>query len=104
MTTTETKYDVDYFIKKFEAIPEENWTSGVFERSDGSRCALGHCGRLDGCDTPEANALDTLLSGDEYGGLTPWINDVLSDLHPQPTPKQRILAALRDIKAKQEAK
>jgi hypothetical protein len=36
-------YDVDYFIKKFEAIPEDKWIMGSFFFNSRS-CALGHCG------------------------------------------------------------
>jgi hypothetical protein len=47
------KYDVDYFIKKFEAIPSEKWCRGQimefdYEPKTGERiekfCMLGHCG------------------------------------------------------------
>lgn len=36
-------YDVDYFINKFEAIPEEMWCVGLWVDSEGRKCALGHC-------------------------------------------------------------
>ena len=39
----ETKYTVDYFIKTFEAIPENKWTTAYFVEDD-KRCAAGHCG------------------------------------------------------------
>lgn len=35
----ETIYNVDYFIKKFEAIPESSWGKINLDT-----CALGHCG------------------------------------------------------------
>jgi hypothetical protein len=38
-----TQYTRDYFIAKFEAIPEELWTTRVF-RDGGKCCAMGHCG------------------------------------------------------------
>lgn len=56
-----TQYTPQYFIDKFEAIPEENW------------CISS-------------------------------VNDGLDERYQQPTPKQRILAALRDIQKEQEAK
>lgn len=89
-------YDVDYFIAKFEAIPEEKWCKYCY--TDGDRhCALGHCGVSPGSGAgDEAMALYTIFSPLSVTA----IND--ADYHPytQPTPKQRILAALRDIKAK----
>jgi len=40
-----TIYDVDYFIQKFEAIPEEKWTAGMYYNSETEACCvLGHCG------------------------------------------------------------
>ncbi len=37
------KYTIDYFIKKFEAIPEELWCTGQLT-INGKHCALGHTG------------------------------------------------------------
>ena len=91
-------YDVDYFITKFEAIPEELWMIEYFEevQKDGriTRCALGHCGASDANYSEEAKTLNLLLN---Y--LVAGINDGANDRYQQPTPKQRILAALRDVKA-----
>lgn len=40
-----SKYTAEYFIAKFEKIPEENWVTGIFrEESTGRCCSLGHCG------------------------------------------------------------
>lgn len=89
-------YDCDYFIKKFEAIPEDNWWVGDF-RNMGNHCqfcALGHCGMTYHNSTKESDALDELF-GD---AVVPEINDGENPAYQQPTPKQRILAALYDIK------
>lgn len=92
-----------YFIEKFEAIPEEKWTVGEYE--DGGRCcALGHCGVRAGHPlTPEEDALTMLfLKADAENTLiVSRVNDGFDPRYPQPTPKQRILAALRDIAAKE---
>lgn len=100
-------YDVDYFIKKFSAIPENKWTTQfyniVIDGEKVSSCALGHCGASD----------DFLDMGNEADALwsivmentklsTHKINDGDCRQYQQPTPKQRILAALYDIKAKQQ--
>jgi len=38
-------YDANYFIVKFEAIPEGQWHTGDYVNKDDPRClcALGHC-------------------------------------------------------------
>lgn len=89
-------YDVDYFIEKFEAIPEESWCTEEFEK-DGACCAFGHCGTRDFKSTIEAIELAHLFSNldDIY---VVCVNDGSEPMYSQPTPKQRILAALHDIK------
>lgn len=85
------QYSIEYFIEKFEAIPEELWITGHYTDNDGRYCALGHCGlrtRMLICQ--ESDALQTLLPHTQY------INDDRHPSYKQPTPKQRILAALRD--------
>lgn len=105
-------YDVDYFINKFEAIPENKWTTGFF-KNNGKCCANGHCGIDESTEVQEgeeAHALAMLLMplrkdywqkflGDPVYEVTAVINDGGIDEYPQTTPKQRILAALYDIKA-----
>lgn len=90
------EYTVDYFIKKFEAIPEYFWQTDEFGVPGGPRCAYGHCGLSDESDPdepqpPEAAALEKIL-----GVYVACINDGQMHDYKQPTPKQRILAALRD--------
>ena len=96
------KYDVDYFINKFEAIPEEQWCTGAFslcdENENTQHCALGHCGYGVGTKTVEGEALISLFEPE----LLPMINDDRSIEYSQSTPKQRILAALYDIKKSKE--
>jgi hypothetical protein len=107
-------YDVDYFIKKFEAIPEELFCIGAFK--DGAkRCTNGHCGMLSEFEvTPELEQLKRLLAviplhekyvpceipdrEGSYSLRAACINDGRALEYQQPTPKQRILAALHDIK------
>jgi hypothetical protein len=110
--TTPTRpvgYDVDYFLKKFEAIPEARWTVDVYEKPDtGQFCALGHCGiNYNGVsNTPEAQAFRDLVEAYSQRHLPrdrcariASVNDGEDDRYDQPTPRQRILALLRDIKA-----
>jgi hypothetical protein len=37
------KYDSIYFLKKFDAIPDDKWTVGSYRNSMNQRCAVGHC-------------------------------------------------------------
>lgn len=97
------EYTVDYFIEKFEKIPETAWTCYVWENAEGSCCALGHCSvrRPEHMGNPEAAALLRIFGDGEEGYpnvLT--INDGRHDLYKQDTPKQRILVALKDIKTR----
>lgn len=92
-------YTVAYFIAKFEAIPEERWCVGSFYINYPSEqaCALGHCGaHYEATWDPEAQELDSLFSYRDKDVLD--INDGKDHRYPQPTPKQRILAALSDVK------
>lgn len=108
-------YSVDYFIEKFEAIPEDKWCVGSLH-SNGRSCALGHCGMTADPEvepfgimffnwSDEGMALTKLL---DKLGLKPWeINDYMPFMkdayrYIQKTPKQRILAALNDVKKMQD--
>lgn len=103
-----TIYDVDYFIRKFEAIPER-----LIGTSQPTGCAFGQCKTTiwsDGSQTEEGKALESLLikipnlvaaewsRWDAYDGTPARINNGDICQYQQPTPKQRILAALYDIK------
>lgn len=98
--------NVDYFIAKFEEIPDELWGTGAYQ-SGTRRCVLGHCGYRLSQDSPGPRTL--LISTPEgaalnehfcYHGLTTTgVNDGLDPRYRQPTPRARILAALRDIKS-----
>jgi hypothetical protein len=87
-------YDKAFFIAKFEAIPEEDWTTEVYI-DNGRKCALGHCGERNNNRSVEAQSLERLFSGRWL--YVSDVNDGDNDAYPQPTPKQRILAALNDL-------
>jgi hypothetical protein len=92
-------YNVDYFINKFEAIPEDQWCTGTFvDPYNGSHCALGHCGVNKNSNTnwPQ-ESLDLMKLLHNYVNVTS-INDGKDFKYQQETPKQRILAALKNIK------
>lgn len=105
----DTIYNVDYFIKKFEAIPENQWITGGLGYK-GRHCALGHCGVTNlSHHNKESSALGQLLGlscpGEVWkiNDLAAWSDPVCDPYRHLPTPKQRILAALLDVKAKQQS-
>lgn len=96
-TKPETKYTIDYFIKKFSAIPSKKWTTGTYDNGKGQKCALGHCGASEkyGPVTYESQTLSRIL-----WELAPVsnINDGISASTYRPkgkSPRTRILNALR---------
>lgn len=109
------KYTVDYFLKKFRAIPPSGWGEVLlFNYHSGSKCALGHCGVGNSNNlTPEATALVKLCKTlytpyqiDQMDSTEPvWsLNDGGKQARkqfPQKTPRGRMLAALRLIKRRQ---
>lgn len=91
-----TIYDKAYFIAKFEAIPEEKWCVAYLDAGDGVHCALGHCGVTVSLNyTDKEIALRDLMRPN--GWSVADINDGDTPDFQQPTPKQRILAALRSL-------
>lgn len=97
------KYDVNYFINKFEAIPEEKWTDSGRLFDGDKRCALAHCGVVGNRDgrnlgnyihTEESNALMNFFEN-KYDIWN--INDNSSI---GGTSKQRILNYLKEKKEK----
>jgi len=107
------EYTVDYFIEKFSGL--NNWRTGSLSDKEGNHCVLGHCGvvtvRFDGNSAgyvlnEEANALGSLFgvlpgrfaaTPDYYEVIR--VNDGTNPFYPENTPKERVLAALHDIKA-----
>ena len=92
-------YDLDYFITKFTAIPDEFWCTGEYISKDNSerRCALGHCGE-DEYDGPTEESLTLYeLVHKNLNIHISELNDYSCDDYPQPTPKGRVLAALHKI-------
>jgi len=92
------KYTVDYFIKKFTAIPNRLWHTGtIIKDSEGRTCALGHCG---GYNTTESKALNNHFRT-AFDVTADCVNDNDYDgksLKSGRLPKNRILNALELIK------
>lgn len=92
---TETIYNAQYFIDKFEKIPEDKWCTKYFQEDD-KHCVLGHCGvKNTAILTEEANKLIDLFFNHKI--YITHVNDGLINEYNDPTPKQRILHALKDI-------
>lgn len=104
--------DAQYFIDKFEAIPEERWcVLRLYDEDKQQCCANGHCGVRNlpwgRILTAESMALYQLFlkldiccseyDDDNYSISAARVNNGNVERYQQPTPKQRILAALRDI-------
>lgn len=100
-----TKHDVDHFIEKFEAIPEEQWTVETYRYfRDGevvACCALGHCGaRNYEEETVESTAFFKLIS-QAFGYSPTFINDgKLPRWFRFVGARARILAALYMLRAR----
>ena len=92
------KYDVDYFIAKFKAIPASKWCISAYGRDD-KHCALGHCGvKSDGfltSVTSEAAQLECLVPN------IVCVND--GDERFERSPRSRVLAALRELKKRSKS-
>jgi len=90
------KYDIHYFIAKFEAIPDNKWCVEKFTDEKGRCCALGHCGvrgsnTMFCISTKQGEALKKILPD----GVTSINDGVFKGEFKGKTPKARILEALR---------
>lgn len=117
------EYNVEFFIKKFSAIPEDKWCVDImYSTVSDRRCALGWCCNLVGDEfklEEEFAAITNLFRGvnttqnlerpDRYtfngvnlfnqqNCFVPPINNGDTNEYKQSTPKARMLAALEDIK------
>lgn len=109
-------YTVDYFINKFEAVPEELWYVGEFRDPNNPkcRCVLGLCGVYGYTSsegfymeetTEESQALTNLIFfnkdvlGKSFFISAASINDGGCSIFKEDTPKKRILSALNRLKS-----
>lgn len=119
------EYDVNFFINKFEAIPENKWCVRQWRSFMGQYCAQWHC-MTDKTITyltkksiildngpyykPTEKETNTILAEVKaltkiFGKSNTYIADINNGDDPeyqQDTPKKRILAKLYDIKKLQE--
>jgi len=86
------------FIDFYEAIPEEKWTTGNYEK-DGRCCAYGHLGfrgKIWNQEDPILQKLFFVLQGLNINNLID-INDGIDVKSLGPTPKQRILNYFKEL-------
>ncbi len=100
----ENKFNLQYFILKFQQIPNKMWGTGNLD----SKCVLYHCGMREyNKPTEESKALTKLMFGEEWMDYKVWsINDTSGKKmgYPQNTPKERILAFLYELRDGKNAK
>lgn len=91
--------DLDYFIKKLSAIPEDQWCTKEPTDAQGRHDVWGHLGEVT-LDTPtdEAKALYILVG--KHGSLT-QANDGVNG-YVGSNPKERVLNFLNAIKEKND--
>ena len=101
-------FTVEYFIKKFEAIPEEKWCMGRITDDQGRHCAMGHCLEK-GTVSEELLALgrifNSIVDSSNHNAEIWEVNDgfyLYKELGD--TPKQRILNALYEVKNQEDSK
>ena len=95
---------VDDLIAHLSSIPPERWTTGVLTDGKGARCALGHlCDERLSNNTPRQKAYAALRDRFMPDTTLAAANDAVPHgeevSYPQPTPKERSLAYLADLRA-----
>lgn len=93
------KYDLEYFIEKFEAIPSNKWTTKKFNKGE-CKCAFGHLGCEYACDdTKESMKLIDIIGG-VLGCITLVdVNDGKKQFdHLGSTPKERVINYLKSLR------
>lgn len=92
-------FSLEYFINKFEAIPEKNWIVGWYwgytneSGYEKAYCVLGHCRYKIGKPSEEGNKLIKLFKDNNLCVMD--VNDGRDEQFHQKTPKERILTALK---------
>lgn len=100
-------YTADFFINKFEPIHEALWCIRAIGHYNSPKCALGHCSFGERGEFMHDSVERTSLCSMFMRVLRGYVHDINNGDDPryqQPTPKQRILAALYDIKKAQQPK
>lgn len=100
------KYDLNYFIKKFEKIPEEQWGTEVYDDDNGHKCAFGHCGAYSHRDQTKESIALRHIDMTYLDSLTlTEINDGAkgAEIYGS-TPKERVVNYLKSLRDEKENK
>ena len=93
------EFTIDYFIEKFEAIPESQWCIKTTEDEFGRKDASGHCGvKRSGPLTREALVLNKFVYTDYL--CISYVNDGTLAAATGSTPKARVVNVLKKLKIK----
>lgn len=93
------KYDLDYYIERFSAIPDDQWITGEFKDNQGRCCALGHLGERNMGDSPQDVLTLQYIALDNGNHYISNINDGEPEyLHLGNTPKERVINFLKQLK------
>lgn len=91
-----TTYSKAQLIDIFGAIPEERWSAEIYRGKDAG-CAIVNAVRLERTLYPHlSSTLIEALKGCHSRGVI-GVNEGECPRYQQPTPKQRIMAALHDL-------
>lgn len=97
------EYNLEFFINKFNDIPEDKWTVGTFVDDRGCMCAYGHCGFTESSlknSTEESRALKRLDDDTrtEENSIVLINDDLINARSFGPTPKQRVVNYLKSLR------
>lgn len=99
----QAKYTVDYFIRKFKAIPKNRWCVNRYKIGV-RRCAIGHTCKFatdgDPIFTRESDELNRIFRGMNVAAVNDGDEGCDYKKRFGKTPRARILEALRWIKGK----
>lgn len=85
------------FYNFYKEIPENGWCEYNLINHDGQCCANGLIGARPNNRYPEnVMTLAELLGERRYSGILADVNNGFTHVYTQPTPKQRVLAFLKD--------
>lgn len=89
-------FSLDTIIDYLEGTEEQSWCTDVVKTQDGKNCLFGHLFDLGGSELMDwfENIATTFM-------VYP-VNDGENEKYQQPTPKQRCIAYLKDLKSGKE--
>lgn len=101
MTSTVLSYShptIDQIISYMEGTTEESWCMDVVKTKDGRNCFYVHLFDLGGGDNGGSGLMNLFEKVFATTYMLYPVNDGEDPNYPQSTPKQRVLAYLRDLR------